>query len=177
MLEKNDNWAMLEQFFKKPLYAFHLRELCRILKWSPTKARKNLNILKKRDLITESREKNLSIFRTNKESEAFRELKIIYSIKNAFEISRIIEKNVDDFEAIVLFGSARRGEDTESSDIDIGIVGAKEVDIDLKEIEKRMGRRVSLLYIGSLKKLIKENKELSNNIFNGFVLKGYLKVL
>ncbi len=176
MFGKKYSWGLLELFFKKPLYAYHFREICRLLGWSSTKTRANINILRKDGLITEAQEKNLSVFRSNRQSEAFKRCKILYNISKTFEIADIIDNNLEDFDAIVFFGSARRGEDAENSDFDFAVVGAKEKYIDFKGIEKEINRTVSLLFIDSMDRHIKENKELSNNILNGFVVKGYLKV-
>ncbi len=55
-------------------------------------------------------------------------------------------------------------------------MGAKEADIDFSETEKEMNRKISLIFVESADKLRKENKELLNNIINGFVVKGYLRV-
>lgn len=176
MLEKSDDWVLLELFFKKPLHSFHLRELCRALKWSPTKVRSNINSLKKKKLITETKEKNLSIFRSIIGGEEYKKFKIVHNIMKAFDIAEIMERNLEDFETIILFGSARKGEDTENSDFDICIIGAKEKEIDFKETEKELGRRVSLLFIESFEELRKKNRELLNNLINGFVIKGYAKV-
>ncbi len=176
MLEKNDEWVLLELFFKEPLHPFHLRELCRALKWSPTKVRSKISSLKKKVLITETKEKNLSIFRANIGGDEYKKFKIVHNILKAFDIAKIIERNLEDFEAIILFGSARKGEDMENSDFDICIVGAKEREIDFKETEKELGRKISLLFIDSFEKLRKNNRELLNNLINGFVIKGYAKV-
>jgi hypothetical protein len=81
MLEKSNDWKLLELFFKKPLYSFHLREICRLLGWSPTKVRSYINFLKKKNLIIEFKEKNLSLFKSNRENEEFKIYKIIYKAK------------------------------------------------------------------------------------------------
>ncbi|MEM5834559.1 MAG: nucleotidyltransferase domain-containing protein [Candidatus Aenigmatarchaeota archaeon] len=176
MLEKYDTWKVLELFFKKPTYPFHLREICRILKWSPTKVRDNLNFLKKRNLIVEQKEKNLSIFKSNRENKEFKIYKIIYNLIKAEEIGEMIENSLEDFEAIVFFGSALRGEDIENSDLDFCVIGSKEVEIRLEKMEEALNRKISLIFLENLEKLKKENKELLNNLINGFVVKGYLKV-
>lgn len=176
MLEESDDWILLELFFKRSLHPFHLRELCRTLKWSPTKVRSNINSLKKKILIIETKEKNLSIFRSNIGGDEYKKFKIVHNILKAFDIAETIERNLEDFETIILFGSARKGEDMENSDFDICIIGAKEKEIDFKETEKELSRKVSLLFIESFEKLRKENRELLNNLINGFVIKGYAKV-
>jgi predicted nucleotidyltransferase len=177
MLEKSNDWKLLELFFKKPLYSFHLREICRLLGWSPTKVRSCINFLKKKNLIIEFKEKNLSLFKSNRENEEFKIYKIIYNLNKAFKIGKIIEESVEDFDAIVFFGSASKGEDTENSDFDFCVIGAKEVEIDFEAVEHELNRKVALLFVRNLEKLKKGNPELLNNLINGFVIKGYLKVL
>jgi len=81
MLDKNDDWILLELFIKKPAYAFHLRELCRILGWSPTKVRSLSDGLEKEGLIVETREKHLSMFRSNIESPKFKKFKIAHNVR------------------------------------------------------------------------------------------------
>ena len=88
--------------------------------------------------------------------------------------SGLIEFLVDTFipDTIVLFGSASRGEDIEESDIDLFIV-AKEKEIDLKDFGKCLKRNISIHFE---EKISDVPKELLNNIANGVVLYGYLRV-
>ncbi|MEM2865277.1 MAG: nucleotidyltransferase domain-containing protein [Candidatus Bathyarchaeia archaeon] len=130
--------------------------------------------LKKQKLVSESREKNLVLFRSNRNSEEFKRYKRIYNILRAYEACEVIEKKIEP-DAIILFGSALRGEDVEDSDFDICIVGAKERDIDFSGMEEAMNRKISLLFVEDMAEL-KKNRELLNNLINGFVLKGYLEV-
>jgi len=75
--------------------------------------------------------------------------------------------------AVVLFGSASRGEDTENSDIDLLVI-AKEKDVNLKKYESALGRKINMIFEDSSKGM---PKELLNNVINGIVLYGYLKVI
>ena len=75
-------------------------------------------------------------------------------------------------EAIVLYGSFSRGESIENSDIDLFILG-KERFIKLEEFEKKLNKNVHILFKKSLKEL---PSELKNNVLNGIILKGYLKI-
>ncbi len=176
MLEKNDSWKMMELFFKNPSYSYHLRELCRLLGWSPTKVRMLLDNIKKHGLLKEVREKNLSIFKLNYENENCKKYKVLYNLMNAMEIGKYLESELGFFEAIIFFGSASKGEDMEKSDFDVCIVGRKEVEVDLKNYEKKINRNISLLFIKSLEELKEKSPELLNNLINGIVLKGYFKV-
>ena len=75
-------------------------------------------------------------------------------------------------DCIVLFGSAAHGEDTEESDIDL-FVQARERELDLGAYEGPLCRRVHVLFEPEVRQLA---PELLNNIANGRVLRGYLKV-
>ncbi len=166
----------MELFFRKPLYRYHFRELCRLLGWSPSKLRSKINILKRMGLVKEMKEKNMKIFIANTENENYRRYKIVYNLLNAYKIADYLEKNLEYFDVIILFGSAADGEDTETSDFDICIMGSKETPLNLETLEKKLGRKISLLFIENINMLQKRNPELLNNILNGFVIKGYLKV-
>ncbi len=74
--------------------------------------------------------------------------------------------------AVVIYGSALRGEDTAQSDIDL-YVQAKSRKVDLSKYEKALGRSIQPLFEPDFDKI---GKELRNNIINGVVLQGYLKV-
>jgi len=73
---------------------------------------------------------------------------------------------------IVLFGSASKGEDIKDSDIDL-FLQCKEKKLDMKKYEKELKRKVNIFFSDNFNKL---SKELKNNIINGVILYGYLKV-
>ena len=75
-------------------------------------------------------------------------------------------------EAIILYGSHVRGESIEGSDIDLFIIG-KYKDINLELYEDKLGKRIHLMYDQNAEKI---PSELKNNLINGIILKGYLKV-
>ena len=73
---------------------------------------------------------------------------------------------------VLVFGSYAKGEDTEKSDIDMAIITEKKLNLDLDNFEKRLKRKIHILEIK--RKEIKPT--LMNNLANGIVLYGYLKV-
>jgi len=92
---------------------------------------------------------------------------------------RIYESGLADFlaerlapDAIVLFGSASRGEDIETSDIDLFLI-TKEKEVDVAKFEKRLKRKIALHFEENVSRI---PKELLNNIINGIAVYGYLKV-
>ena len=97
---------------------------------------------------------------------------MIYNLSSLLEsglIKFIEEKFMP--KSIILFGSYRRGEDIENSDIDI-FVECKEKKLNLDKFERKLNRNIQLHF--------KENfnlypKELKNNIMNGIVVGGFLE--
>ena len=74
--------------------------------------------------------------------------------------------------AIILYGSYLKGEDVETSDIDLLIISKAKKEIDLKKFENILKRKIHVIINQDLKKL---PKNLREEIINGFVLYGYLK--
>ena len=73
---------------------------------------------------------------------------------------------------IILFGSASKGEDLDESDIDLFVL-SREKKLDFTKYEKLLNREIALFFEENFSKL---SPELKNNILNGIILKGYLKV-
>ena len=174
MYQKRD---VMEPFLREPSRGFHLRELARTLKWGPGRVKRSLNYFIQNGVITETKEKVFKVYKANKDSEEFKLLKLFHALLKLRGVVEYLEKELHYPEAIVLFGSARKGEDDEQSDVDICIVG-KERKVDLEKFKNELNRNISLLFVDvdRLGKLRRDNPELLNNIINGIVLRGYLKV-
>ena len=74
-------------------------------------------------------------------------------------------------DAIIVFGSYAKGEDTETSDIDLFLM-AQEKYLNLARYEKRLQRKIQLFFSEDIHKL---PKELQNNIINGMVVSGFIR--
>jgi len=74
---------------------------------------------------------------------------------------------------IYLFGSYSYGEDTIDSDIDIAVVGAKERKVNIESFSKKLRREIRLHFYENLSSI---NKNLRENILNGIILKGGVKL-
>ena len=125
--------------------------------------------LKKEGFIVKEERKPYPIFHANREN--IKEIKKWNLCIELDDLVKAIEHKCLP-NAIILFGSAARGEDIESSDIDICVI-AKETEIDLKNWEKKFSRKITLHFVSNFNKL---SSELKNNIINGVILQGYLKV-
>jgi len=106
--------------------------------------------------------------------------KIIHNLRMVYEAGIIEEthKFVKNARAIILFGSYRKGDDTEKSDIDIAVevLGDEALRILPLGIFPQLGYRKNVpvnLHIFSRKKV---DLNLFSNIANGIVLDGFLEV-
>lgn len=172
---------LLKFFIREPEREFHIRELARTLKKSPTTLSKYLKKYALQKLLISSKKLNYLLFKANTDSRQFKQLKLNYNL-NALQESGLIEYLEEKFnqpETIVLFGSYSKAEDNKNSDIDLLIVSSKKQEINLEKFEKRLERKIQLFVHSKedLKILKNKNKELFNNWINGIVIYGYFEVL
>lgn len=163
----------MELFIQFPTKDFSLRGLARELKLSHATIFNYITDLEKLNLI---KKKEITLYPTyyaNTESQKYKFYKrnwIVFKISESGLIDLIQEKTLPS--SIILFGSGAKATFTEKSDIDI-FVEAKETDLDLIKYEKRLNRKINLLFESNLNHL---SKELRNNIINGVVLYGFIKI-
>ena len=93
-----------------------------------------------------------------------------FKIKETGVIEYIKNKTLPS--SIVLFGSCAKGEYKKNSDIDI-FVEAQETRLDISKFEKILKRNINLLFE---KELMNLSAELRNNILNGIILYGFVKL-
>lgn len=172
MLQEYTTYRILKLFFDQPTRFFQLREISRKLNLGMPSVINHIKKLKKEGLIKKEKRGVYKNYVAEK-NELFR----IYR-RNDF-LLRMHESGLVDFladelmpDAIVLFGSCSRGEDIETSDVDLLVV-AKEKEIELKKFESALKRKISLHFEENVSQI---PKELLNNIVNGIVVYGYLTV-
>ena len=172
---------ILTQFLEKPTSRFQLRELARLTKLSTTAVKARLNQLLTDGVIKIEREKKYTFYKANWDAPEYKWTKKFYNIQKILEsgLLNYLGQELNYPEAIVLFGSAAKGEDAERSDIDLFVFSANKKELNLKEFEKKLGKPIILQLFNKAEFEIakKKNKELINNVINGVILKGYLEVL
>jgi len=173
MLQKNNKYKLLKIFLFNPTEEFRLRELSRLSKISPPSVMAYLKEFEKEGLIKSFKKRGVPFYKSEIDGEKFREYKKIGIL---FELN---DSGLTDFlwdelspKAIILYGSFAKGESLEESDIDLFIIG-KEKKIRLEEFEKKLERKIHLMFDDNPKNI---PNELKNNLINGIVLKGYLKM-
>jgi len=150
------------------------REISQILKVSPTAIMNSIPQLKKSELIVIKKTKTINFISFNRDNKRAIELKIIENLKNIYisELFNYLEIALAG-STIILFGSYSKGEDTNSSDIDIAVIGRKDKLLDLDMYEKTLNRKININFYDNWKDI---QKYLRNNILNGIVLIGGIEL-
>ena len=178
--------AELERAFEKVLAWFYaypreeisLNDLCRNVEISKTTGNSIVTSLQKDGFLSIRPLGRVWRIQTNMQHPYFVSKKIPFNLQHSYESGVIewISENIPSARAIILFGSFRKGDDIETSDLDIAV----EVVDNVKEIIP-----LTIHYFGYRKNVIvqihvfsKKNIDpnLFSNIANGIVLEGFLEV-
>ena len=173
MIQNYSRYRILQVFFDFPRRNFHMREISRRIKIAQPSVINHLKSLANQNLIIKEKIGIYPTFRANREDELFKiykKLNLILRIKQSGLLDYVYDTCLPN--SIILFGSASKGEDIEESDMDI-FIESKEKKLNLEKYEKALNRKISLFFEENFNRL---SNELKNNILNGIMLKGYIKV-
>ena len=173
MIQNYSRYRIVQEFFDSPTKQFHLRELSRRTKLAQPSVMNHVKALVKEGFISKEKTGLYPTYRALRDTDLFKTHKKADIFLRLFEsglVDTIYDACVPD--CIVLFGSAAKGDDIETSDIDL-FVQAPQKKIALEPYEKLLKRHISLFFEPNFSRL---SPELKNNIGNGIVLKGYLKL-
>ena len=168
MIQKCSVIRVMEIFFKEPTQIHFVREIGKKINLAPTSVRNNIKELVKEGILLEKKSRPFDGFIANRESQEFRDHKQLYNLYSLRELKETLVNKLGP-RAIILFGSYLRGEDIESSDIDLLILSKIKKEIDLTTFEKKLERKIHLTIIEDLAKL---DKEFQENIKNGWIIYG-----
>ncbi len=172
-LFKNNIYKILELFIEFPSKDFSVRGIARHLKLSHATILKYITDLEKIGLIKKKNETLYPTFYANTENPQYKFYKrnwLVFEINDSNLIDYIQKEALSS--SIILFGSGAKATFTETSDIDL-FVEAKEIPLDLTKYEKKLNHKINLLFEPNINNL---SKELRNNIINGIILYGFVKI-
>jgi predicted nucleotidyltransferase/biotin operon repressor len=172
--------TVMELFFKYPSVEFSLSEVAEKTGLSKGTVSKIIKNLKEGGFVTVVDLDIVYRIRAARENWMYQREKIVRNFASIVR-SNIVEFLVKEFnnpKCIILFGSFRKGEDDEDSDIDLAVevntgveTGTFEYD-EFKEIEKLLNRKITVH--------VYDRKKIKANVFtaiaNGIVLYGLLEV-
>ncbi len=150
------------------------REIAKILKVSPTAVGNSITGLRNSGLIMVEKIKTINFIFFNRNTPKAIELKRVENLKN-ITLSGLSDYLRLEFAGgtILLFGSYSKGEDTNTSDIDLAVVGRKEKTLPFEEYERTLQRKINVQYYKSWKDI---PEYLKNNILNGIILQGSVEL-
>jgi predicted nucleotidyltransferase len=162
----------LKLFFEDCYRRINVREYSRIMKISPPTASKLLLEYSKMGLLLKEEYRNYIFYYANKNSKDFVDLSRIYWRSRLLEVINYLNSSLSN-PTIILFGSLAKAEVKEDSDIDLCVIAEKK-EIETSKFEKKLKRKIQLFFFSSSKDI--NSSELTNNILNGYILKGRIKI-
>ncbi len=176
MIQKSSMATTLNLFYNNPTTKFSLASISQKTKLAHTSTKNNLiNLIKKNiiiKIIEKKGKRNFPEYIANRNEKLFIITKKIQNLNNLLNSGLIPHIEEQTFpKSTVLFGSYNRGEDIETSDIDI-FIEAQPQEINLKSFEKKLNRKIELHFQPNFKEYA---PELKNNIINGTILQGFLE--
>lgn len=173
MLDKYNRYKLLKLFLDSPTESFRLREIARLTKISPPSVMGYLKEFEKDSLIKKQIKRDIPFYmaiRDNSNFMLYKKISILFELNNVGLIDYLWDKLSP--EVIILYGSFSKGESIENSDVDLFILG-KDKNLKLGDFEKKISKKIHLLFKRSVKEI---PNELKNNILNGIILRGYITV-
>ncbi len=163
----------LAPFFEDGYRSISVREYAKLVCVSPPTASKLLKDFAKKGYLQWRAERRHLFFTLRIENEGVIDLCRLYWKQKLQKVSEVFQAKLVGASGI-LFGSLAKAEVKPESDIDIAIFAPEKKTLDLKLFEKSLGRKISVHWFKSLKEI--KNGHLSNNIINGAVLFGKVKL-
>ncbi len=170
---KNNGYKILELFIEFPSKEFSARGIARFLKLSHATVLKYIETLLKLNLIKKKEETLYPTYYANTQNQKYKFYKknyLLFKLMNSGAVDYIQKETLPS--SIILFGSGAKATFTEKSDIDI-YVESERKNLILSKFEKILKHKINLLFESNINNL---SKELRNNIINGIVLYGFIKI-
>jgi len=175
MIAKNIKKQIKEYFLLNPTKRLRVRQIERELNVPFPSVVRYTKELEKEKILRKQIIGDVHFYLADRASEIFLLEKKLFNIYSLF-ISGLINFLVKEFNNpnLIVFGSYSKGEDIESSDIDIYLETLNKEIKDIKIFEKKLQRKIQIFKHKTIKEI--KNKELANNIINGIVLNGFIEV-
>ena len=170
---KTSSYRILEIFIENSNSNFSIREIARLLRKNHATIINHIKHLHKLGMIKIDNKTLYPTYYASTENQYYTWYKRKYieqKIISSGLIEYLQESTLPD--CIILFGSCAKGYYTKKSDIDI-FVESNKLDLNLKKYEKKLGKEINVLFEPRITKL---NSGLQNNILNGTILYGFVKL-
>lgn len=175
MRNKDIKQTIKEYFFTNPTAKIRVRGLERTLKLPLPSVIRYCKELEKGSILMITKTENVVFYTANLTGEKYLLEKKLHNIKKIYE-SGIIEYLKVELSnpVIILFGSFSKGEDIESSDIDLYVETQSNKKLNFDKFKKILQREIQMLIHKKISEIT--NTHLANNIINGIILNNYIEV-
>ena len=165
IIHKCSLWKVAEIFFIEPTKIHFIKEISRKINLAPTSIKIHLQTLLKEGLVGGVKSEPFNGYKACRENQEFifeKKIANLVFIKSSGLIDELKEKYP---KSIILFGSYNKGEDIETSDLDL-FIDVKPFKFNQKELEKYLKRKIHIIFKEEA------NKSLLENIDQGTILFG-----
>lgn len=160
---------ILEELLLNPGNEYHIREMARIVEATPIYVQKELKNLESLGLLANRKKGNMMLYKLHTKSPIAEDLKRIFLKTESIGQAIMKELDTKEIKFAFIFGSFAKGVETQTSDVDVLIVGDVNEDDVLRSIlktERRIGREINFTlwteeeFLEKIKKKIPLIKEI-----------------
>jgi len=156
ILQKCSLWKVAEIFFIEPTKVHFIKEISRRINLAHTSVINHLSSLLELGLIEKASSEIYKGYRAKRENPEFIFYKKIFNLISLKE-SGLIEEIKEKYpKSIIVFGSYNKGEDIESSDLDL-FIDSKKFKLKHEKFEKYLNRKLHLIFREEAAKSLKES--------------------
>ena len=175
MVTKNIKQKIKEYYFVNPNAKLRVREIEKFLKLPLPSVIRYCKELQSEGILTIIKTGNVIFYTGDRADKNFLIEKKLFNIKSIYDSGLIEFLKIElSNPVIILFGSYSKGEDTETSDIDLYLETPSKKEISLEKFEKILIRKIQVFRYKNIREI--KNTNLSNNIVNGIIVNNYIEV-
>jgi len=174
-IKKGIKERIREHFFVNPNSKLRVREIEKLLKLPLPSVIRYCRELQEEGIVTTVKIGNAVFYTGDRASSVFLLEKKMFNIKSIYD-SGLIKYLKDELSnpVVIVFGSYSKGEDTETSDIDLYIEAQSKKETSFEKFERILKRKIQSFRHKNISEI--KNLNLSNNIINGVVLNSCIEV-
>lgn len=145
VLQKCSVWKVLQVFFKESLKIHYIKEISRKISLAHTSVKNHIDFLTKEGFIEQDNTGIIKGYKAKRDTPSFIFYKKIDNLINLRE-SGLIECLKEHYpKTIILFGSYDKGEDVDTSDVDI-FIDSKKFKVETEKFEKYLNRKLQIIF-------------------------------
>ena len=147
LISSNLRRKLLTHYFTHPDEKYYVRELAALLNLDPGNLSKELRLFEKEGLFRTEQKGRVKFFKLNPEHPLYPELKqIIFKTEGIEGSLRELVSQFPKIKLSFIYGSYAQGKETETSDVDVMIVGNPNRDLltnKIRDLEQKLRREIN----------------------------------